>query len=77
MRASWLAALCYVGLVRLDSITLQPFSDKLGDSSMASGGRHRFQPAANFLTDLKPGGTTDFLQVSRQFMSRLIRSAAW
>lgn len=62
-------ALCYVGLVRLDSITLQPFSDKLGDSYMASGGRHRFQGAANFLTNLKPGGTTDFLQVSRRFVS--------
>jgi uncharacterized protein (DUF58 family) len=62
-------ALCYVGLVRLDSITLQPFSDKLSDSSIASGGRHRFQGAANFLTNLEPGGTTDFLQVSRRFVS--------
>jgi len=32
-------ALCYVGLVRLDSICLQPFSDKLGDAFIASGGR--------------------------------------
>jgi uncharacterized protein (DUF58 family) len=41
------AALCYVGLVRLDSICLQPFSDKLPDAFVASGGRHRFQPAVN------------------------------
>ena len=39
------AALCYVGLVRLDSICLQPFSSKLHDAFTASGGRHRFQPA--------------------------------
>src|ERR1700676_5026824 len=40
------AALCYVGLVRLDSICLQPFSSKLDDAFNASGGRHRFQQAA-------------------------------
>ena len=42
------AAMCYVGLVRLDSICLQPFSNKLGDAFLASGGRHRFQPAVEF-----------------------------
>ena len=46
-------ALCYVGFVRLDSICLQPFSNKLGDAFVASGGRHRFQPALNFLTALQ------------------------
>ena len=63
------AALCYVGLVRLDSICLQPFSDKLGDAFIASGGRHRFQPAANFLAALSAGGTTNFMEVSRRFIS--------
>jgi uncharacterized protein (DUF58 family) len=63
------AALCYVGLVRLDSICLQPFSDKLSDPFTAGGGRHRFQPAANFLAGIKPGGKTNFLEVSRQFVS--------
>jgi uncharacterized protein (DUF58 family) len=62
-------ALCYVGLVRLDSICLQPFSDKLGDAFIAGGGRHRFQPAVNFLSSIKPGGKTNFLEVSRQFVS--------
>jgi uncharacterized protein (DUF58 family) len=62
-------ALCYVGLVRLDSICLQPFSNRLGDAFVASGGRHRFQPAVNFLSTLKPGGKTDFLEVARQFVS--------
>jgi uncharacterized protein (DUF58 family) len=63
------AALCYVGLVRLDSISLQPFDAKLLDSFIASGGRHRFQPAVNFLAAIKPGGRTNFLEVAKQFIS--------
>ncbi|HLH42837.1 MAG TPA: DUF58 domain-containing protein, partial [Bryobacteraceae bacterium] len=64
------AAVCYVGLVRLDSICLQPFAAGLHDSFTASGGRHRFQPALNFLGSLVPGGKTDFLAVARQFISQ-------
>jgi uncharacterized protein (DUF58 family) len=63
------AALCYIGLVRLDSICLQPFTARLHDAFTASGGRHRFQPAVNFLGSLKPGGRTDFLATARQFIS--------
>jgi uncharacterized protein (DUF58 family) len=63
------AALCYVGLVRLDSICLQPFSDHLPDAFVASGGRHRFQPAVNFLGGLKAEGTTSFFEVARNFVS--------
>jgi uncharacterized protein (DUF58 family) len=63
------AALCYVGLVRLDSICIQPFAANLAHAFTASGGRHRFQPAANFLAGVKSGGTTNFLEVSRQFVS--------
>jgi len=62
-------ALCYVGLVRLDSICLQPFSSKLADAFNASGGRHRFQPALNFLSGLKAEGPTDFLKIAREFIS--------
>jgi uncharacterized protein (DUF58 family) len=64
------AALCYVGLVRLDSICLQPFAEKLPDAFVASGGRHRFQPAANFLAGLRSGGTTNFMDVTRGFVSK-------
>jgi uncharacterized protein (DUF58 family) len=63
-------ALCYVGLVRLDSMTLQPFSNKLHDSFTAGGGRHRFQPVINFLTALQPGGATNFMDCSRQFIAK-------
>ena len=64
------AALCYVGLVRLDSICLQPFSGKLHDAFTASGGRHRFQPAMTFLSGLAPSGQTNFLECSRQFCTK-------
>jgi len=63
------AALCYVGLVRLDSICLQPFSGKLHDAFLVSGGRHRFQPASNYLAALKSDGRTNFLECARQFIS--------
>jgi uncharacterized protein (DUF58 family) len=62
-------AMCYVGLVRLDSICLQPFSEKLADAFVASGGRHRFQPAMNYLMGLKAAGKTNFLEIARQFIS--------
>jgi len=64
------AALCYVGLVRLDSISLQPFSNKLHDAFTASGGRHRFTPAMNYLAGLQPAGQTNFLECSRQFLAK-------
>jgi len=64
------AAMCYVGLVRLDSICLQPFSSGLGDAFLASGGRHRFQQAATFLSNLKCGGVTNFFGAARDFISK-------
>ena len=64
------AALVYIGLVRLDTIVLHPFSNKLGDAHVCSGGRHRFAPAADFLTGLEAAGRTDFLEVARQFVTK-------
>lgn len=63
------AALCYIGLVRLDTICIVPFRDSLGDSHLCTGGRHRFRPAAQFLTDLTCGGRTNYLNMSRDFAS--------
>jgi len=62
------AALCYVALVRLDSICLQPFTDKLEDPFRLGGGRHRFQPAVNFLTGIQRGGRTDFMKAMHEFI---------
>ena len=63
------AMLCYVGLVRLDTIVLQPFSSVLGERHNAQGGRHRFAPALHFLMGLETGGRSNFQEVVRQFIS--------
>jgi uncharacterized protein (DUF58 family) len=64
------ASLCYVGLVRLDTICLQPFGNELEDTFTASGGRHRFMPAVQFLGKLRNGGVTDYLSIARQFVAK-------
>ncbi|HYM09291.1 MAG TPA: DUF58 domain-containing protein [Bryobacterales bacterium] len=63
------AMLCYIGLVRLDTIVLQPFSSTLAQDYPAQGGRHRFAPAMQFLAGLETGGRSDFHAVARQFIS--------
>lgn len=63
------AMLCYVGLVRLDTIVLQPFSNTLAESYRAQGGRHRFAPAMGFLAGLETSRQSDFQAVIRQFIS--------
>jgi uncharacterized protein (DUF58 family) len=64
------AALCYVALVRLDTISIQPFGEKLGERFVWGGGRHRFSPVMNYLEGLKSGGRGDFHASVRQFISR-------
>lgn len=64
------AALVYIGLVRLDSILLQPFAARLQDPLFCTGGRHRFQPVETFLRSLRAGGETNFMDLSRQFLNR-------
>ena len=63
------AILCYVGLVRLDTILLQPFSSGLAQNHKAQGGRHRFALALRFLSGLETGGHSDFRAVAREFIS--------
>jgi uncharacterized protein (DUF58 family) len=67
------AALVYVGLVRLDSILLQPFSRRLIDPFLASGGRHRFQPAENFLRSLRAEGRTNYSDVARDYLTTYLQ----
>jgi uncharacterized protein (DUF58 family) len=67
------AALSYVGLVRLETIALQPFSDQLADPCLCGGGRHRFGPAVEFLEQLQAAGVTDYLRVAREFVSRYLQ----
>lgn len=63
------AALCYVGLVRLDTIEVLPFSDTLREGKACGGGRHRYSYLSNFLEALKPQGTTHFMPVVRTFLN--------
>jgi uncharacterized protein (DUF58 family) len=62
-------ALCYVGLVRLDSLEIHPFSSRLGHRYLCSGGRHRFGPVVEMLNGLRMAGQTDFSAVIREFIS--------
>ena len=63
------AALCYVALVRLDTISIQPFSDGFGERFICGGGRHRFSPVMDYLGHLQTGGHTSFYETVRQFIS--------
>jgi uncharacterized protein (DUF58 family) len=62
------AALCYVGLVRLDSIAIHGFSNRLARRIFATGGRHRFPGVMDALTSLDAGGPTAFQAVVRDFI---------
>src|SRR3954464_13734906 len=62
------AALCYVALVRHDTISIQPFGDQLGDQFVCGGGRHRFSPVMDYLGRLRSGGRTSFYQSVREFI---------
>jgi len=61
-------ALCYVGLVRLDTIEIHGFTNRLSQRIFSSGGRHRFAGVADSLMALEPGGATDYLAVVREFI---------
>ena len=63
------AALAYVGLVRLDTLSIMPFASRLGEGKRCGGGRHRFSPVMDYLGSLQPFGKTDFYEVVREFMS--------
>lgn len=62
------AALAYVALVRLDTMTIHPFRERLGETLNSGGGRHRFSPVVEFLRALEPTGHTNFFDVTRQFI---------
>lgn len=62
-------ALCFVGLVRLETIVIQPFGERLGENYRAQGGRHRFAVASDFISGLSTGGRSDFGNSIKQFLS--------
>ena len=63
------AALCYVGLVRLDSICIQPFCQRPAAIVSVRRRTPPLHPAVKFLEQLKPGGRTNYFQVAREFIS--------
>ena len=63
------AALTYIGLVRLDTITLQPFSGQADRSVFLRRRAASVPTREDFLARLKPGGSTNYLTAVRQFIS--------
>src|SRR6185503_2297007 len=61
------AALCYVGLVRLDTIEIHSFGSKLAQRISSTGGRHRFNSVMNSIAAFPAGGATDYLGMTREF----------
>ena len=62
------AALCYVGLVRLDTIEIQGFGSRLTQRVISAGGRHRFAGVMDGLSDLQASGATDYLASVKEFI---------
>jgi uncharacterized protein (DUF58 family) len=62
------AALCYIGLVRHDTIEVHGFASRLTQRIFCTGGRHRFTRVMDSVAALAPGGATDYLAVTREFI---------
>jgi uncharacterized protein (DUF58 family) len=63
------AALCYVGLVRLDSIEIHGFADRLSNRLFSTGGRHRISTVMDGIAAMPAGGCTDYMAVVREFIT--------
>src|SRR5690242_12390216 len=57
-------ALAYVGLVRLDTLEIHGFAERMGRRVFCTGGRHRFSQVVDCLLSMEPKGRTDFMAVS-------------
>src|ERR1019366_651297 len=69
MRLGKLAgALCYVGLVRLDTIEIQGFASRLMQRVISTGGRHRFFGVMDGLSAFQASGATDYLASVKEFI---------
>jgi uncharacterized protein (DUF58 family) len=62
------AALCYVGLVRLDTIEVHGFTSRTSKRVISSGGRHRFPGVMDGIAAIPSGGATDYQAVVREFI---------
>src|SRR4051812_26913838 len=64
------AALCYIGLVHLDRITILPFGRGLGDESIPGRGKARIFRVFEMLEALEAGGPTDLRESFKEFAAR-------
>jgi uncharacterized protein (DUF58 family) len=62
------ASLCYVGLVRLDTMEIHGFSSRLSQRTFCSGGRHRFPGVMDSLAAMPAAGAADYNAVVRDFI---------
>jgi uncharacterized protein (DUF58 family) len=64
------AALCYIGLVHLDRLTILPFGRGLGDESSPGRGKGRIFRVFEMLERLEAAGPTDLRESFKDFASR-------
>jgi len=64
------AALCYIGLVHLDKLTILPFHDGLGHETGAGRGKGRIFRVFELLERMEAAGQTDLRESFKEFASR-------
>jgi uncharacterized protein (DUF58 family) len=64
------AALCYIGLVHLDKLTILPFGTGLGREASPGRGKGRIFRVFELLERMEPEGPTDLRESFRQFAER-------
>ena len=64
------AALCYIGLVHLDRVTILPFGRGLGDESSPGRGKGRIFRVFELLERLEAAGPTGLRESFKEFASR-------
>ena len=64
------AALCYIGLVHLDRLTLVTFGQGIARESSPGRGKGRIFRVFDWLEALEPAGPTDLMAACRDFASR-------
>ncbi len=63
------SVLCYVGLVRHDTIEVHGFSNRLTQRAFSTGGRHRIGRVMEAISLIEAGGRTDYQAMIRQFIT--------
>jgi uncharacterized protein (DUF58 family) len=64
------AALCYIGLVHLDRLTILPFGRGLGHESLPGRGKGRIFRVFEMLEKLEAAGPTDLRESLKEFAAR-------